>query len=86
MAAPQCEMPCKAPAWRQGRPWHARYILKANLWIAIFSFVGNYWSAAHKALQFLAPARARLIVCALSGPFNSMLQPNSGTRTTFIEC
>jgi len=24
-------------------PWHARYTTKANLWVAIFSFVGNYW-------------------------------------------
>ncbi|XRB07725.1 cycloeucalenol cycloisomerase [Pycnococcus provasolii] len=23
--------------------WHERYITKANLWIAIFSFIGNYW-------------------------------------------
>ena len=24
-------------------PWHARYITKANLWIGIFGFIGNYW-------------------------------------------
>lgn len=24
-------------------PWHQRYIVKANLWVAIFSFIGNYW-------------------------------------------
>jgi cycloeucalenol cycloisomerase len=24
-------------------PWHERYIVKANVWIAIFSFIGNYW-------------------------------------------
>ena len=24
-------------------PWHQRYIVKANLWIGIFSFIGNYW-------------------------------------------
>eukprot|EP00850_Spirogloea_muscicola_P007935 SM000041S15494 [mRNA] locus=s41:462794:465594:+ [translate_table: standard] len=26
----------------RGRPWHERYWVKANVWIAIFSFVGNY--------------------------------------------
>ena len=26
-----------------GRPLRDWYILKANLWIAIFSFIGNYW-------------------------------------------
>ncbi|KAK3273965.1 Bifunctional protein GlmU [Cymbomonas tetramitiformis] len=26
-----------------GIPWYDRYITKANLWIAIFSFIGNYW-------------------------------------------
>jgi len=24
-------------------PWQSRYVTKANLWQAIFSFVGNYW-------------------------------------------
>eukprot|EP00466_Bigelowiella_natans_P007735 jgi/Bigna1/53084/estExt_Genewise1Plus.C_150109 len=24
-------------------PWHGRYSVKANLWIGIFSFIGNYW-------------------------------------------
>ena len=27
----------------QGLPWNERYIVKANAWIAIFSFIGNYW-------------------------------------------
>eukprot|EP00850_Spirogloea_muscicola_P001515 SM000005S17312 [mRNA] locus=s5:1356241:1366812:- [translate_table: standard] len=26
----------------RGRPWHERHWVKANVWIAIFSFVGNY--------------------------------------------
>lgn len=25
------------------RPWFERYITKANVWISIFSFIGNYW-------------------------------------------
>ena len=25
------------------RPWHQRFWVKANLWIAIFSFIGNYF-------------------------------------------
>ena len=25
------------------RPFRERYIFKANLWIAVFSFIGNYW-------------------------------------------
>ena len=24
-------------------PWYLRYSMKANVWIAIFSFIGNYW-------------------------------------------
>ena len=27
----------------RAKPWHERYIVKANVWIAIFSFIGNYW-------------------------------------------
>jgi hypothetical protein len=33
----------RSPAPPQGKPWSSRYIVKANAWIAIFSFVGNYW-------------------------------------------
>ena len=25
------------------RKWTERYITKANVWIGIFSFIGNYW-------------------------------------------
>lgn len=25
------------------RPWYRRYAFKANLWLAIYSFIGNYW-------------------------------------------
>ena len=25
------------------RPWYQRYAFKANLWLAIYSFIGNYW-------------------------------------------
>lgn len=25
------------------RKWYARYSTKANLWIAVYSFIGNYW-------------------------------------------
>ena len=25
------------------RPWHQRYATKANVWIAVYSFIGNYW-------------------------------------------
>lgn len=27
----------------RGKPLADRYITKANLWIAVFSFIGNYW-------------------------------------------
>ncbi|CAI7856979.1 unnamed protein product [Closterium sp. NIES-53] len=27
----------------KGRPWHEQHWVKANVWIAIFSFVGNYF-------------------------------------------
>lgn len=42
-------MPCVLlPAFLQpkselGKPWHRQYWVKANVWIAIFSFVGNYF-------------------------------------------
>ena len=32
--------PCDAEA---KKPIDERYIVKANVWIAIFSFIGNYW-------------------------------------------
>ena len=25
------------------RPWYKRYAFKANLWLAVYSFIGNYW-------------------------------------------
>jgi cycloeucalenol cycloisomerase len=25
------------------RPWYQRYSCKANVWIAVYSFIGNYW-------------------------------------------
>ena len=25
------------------RPWYHRYATKANLWLAVYSFIGNYW-------------------------------------------
>ena len=28
-------------------PLHRRYSFKANIWIAIFSFIGNYWYTTH---------------------------------------
>lgn len=27
----------------QGTPWYQRYAFKANVWVAIFGFIGNYW-------------------------------------------
>ncbi|GBF93808.1 cycloeucalenol cycloisomerase [Raphidocelis subcapitata] len=33
-------LPNKADA---GKPWHERFWVKANVWIAIFSFIGNYY-------------------------------------------
>lgn len=31
----------------QGKPLLQRYSFKANLWIFVFGFIGNYWSAFH---------------------------------------
>uniref|UniRef100_A0A7S0RLV3 Cycloeucalenol cycloisomerase n=1 Tax=Chlamydomonas leiostraca TaxID=1034604 RepID=A0A7S0RLV3_9CHLO len=31
---------CKADA---SKPWHQKYWVKANIWIAVFSYVGNYF-------------------------------------------
>lgn len=42
-------LPCAlAPLWLQpaaeaARPWHERYWVKANVWIAVISYVGNYF-------------------------------------------
>ena len=30
-------------AHEKGKPWHQQYWVKANVWIAIFSFIGNYF-------------------------------------------
>eukprot|EP00887_Chlorella_sp_A99_P005552 scaffold1.g5552.t1 len=35
--------PLLAPRAERGKPWAQRYWVKANLWIAIFSFIGNYF-------------------------------------------
>jgi cycloeucalenol cycloisomerase len=43
-ATPYVAVPLLAPAAAdRGRPWSSRYIVKANAWVALFSFVGNYW-------------------------------------------
>jgi len=42
-------LPCAAlPWWLQGgaeraRPWHERWWVKANVWIGVYSFIGNYF-------------------------------------------
>lgn len=44
VAAPFVLVPAGMPAMAdKGTPWFNRYTTKANLWIAIFSFIGNYW-------------------------------------------
>ncbi len=40
---------CSRLTHAQNTPWSARYITKANAWIAIFSFIGNYWRAGDTA-------------------------------------
>ena len=53
-------------------PWHERYLVKANLWVAIFSFIGNYWCARN------CNCALRCIVTQLvSGPLH-MRQRHSG--------
>lgn len=43
-AAPALAWPLMFPcAADRGRPLGERYIVKANLWIAVFGFIGNYW-------------------------------------------
>ena len=44
VAAPALAYPLLRPgACDRGVAWHRRYIVKANAWVAIFSFIGNYW-------------------------------------------
>jgi len=43
-AAPALAWPLMFPsAADRGRALGARYIIKANVWIGVFSFIGNYW-------------------------------------------
>ncbi|PSC68708.1 Cycloeucalenol cycloisomerase [Micractinium conductrix] len=45
VAAVPCVLlpPLLQPASERAKPWHQRYWVRANLWIAIFSFIGNYF-------------------------------------------
>jgi len=45
LASPLLLQPLVAPSVTrdEGKPFWDRYCVKANLWIAIFSFIGNYW-------------------------------------------
>lgn len=43
-AAPAIAWPLMFPSRADaGKPLGERYIVKANVWIAVFSFIGNYW-------------------------------------------
>ena len=43
-AVPYVVVPYAFPSEEEAKiPWRERYITKANVWIAIFSFIGNYW-------------------------------------------
>lgn len=43
------------PRAEAAKPWHQRYWVEANIWIAVFSFVGNYfWT--HYFFQLLGAA------------------------------
>jgi hypothetical protein len=61
----------------QGVPWYARYTFKANAWIAIFSFIGNYWCAAPSPCR-LQPIERLRPICTLDF--------DAGTRTTSTAC
>lgn len=45
LAAPLLLQPLVWPAGtgEANVPWHQRHSFKANVWIAIFSFIGNWW-------------------------------------------
>jgi cycloeucalenol cycloisomerase len=45
LAAPLLLQPFVWPAatGEAAVPWHQRHCVKANVWIAIFSFIGNWW-------------------------------------------
>ena len=43
-ALPYVSLPYLMPSAQESEiPWRERYITKANVWVAIFSFIGNYW-------------------------------------------
>lgn len=43
-ATPCVALPCLLQTKAdRSKPWHKRYWVKANIWIAIFSFIGNYF-------------------------------------------
>lgn len=45
IAAPPCVLlpMLLQPAAERQKPWSQRYWVKANAWIAVFSFIGNYF-------------------------------------------
>lgn len=67
LAVPCRSLPlCLSPNPRpQGKPLAETYAAKSNLWIAVFSFIGNYWRAPLAPRPPLpAPSRA----CSLPRP------------------
>jgi cycloeucalenol cycloisomerase len=57
-ALPLLVLPLALPSAADRKlPWHERYIIKANLWVAIFSFIGNYWCALNTTLTRRTPIR-----------------------------
>ncbi|KAI8823674.1 uncharacterized protein EV422DRAFT_365850 [Fimicolochytrium jonesii] len=44
VAIPPCVLPLMFPGWCDdpALPWRRRYTTKANVWIGVYSFVGNY--------------------------------------------
>mmetsp|Transcript_35960 Transcript_35960/g.78453 ORF Transcript_35960/g.78453 Transcript_35960/m.78453 type:complete len:203 (+) Transcript_35960:99-707(+) len=78
-AAPFVLFPLLRPAEADRKtPLSQRYIMKFNLWIAIFSFIGNYWYGRYTT---------RVYVTLASSCPEDLLKSNcgaAGIRTTFI--
>ena len=66
LALPLLLQPLLFPLQTEARlPLHQRYSFKANVWISIFSFIGNYWYTHY----FYNVLKVRLVLYLFSRSF-----------------
>lgn len=69
----------------KGKPWHQKFWVKMNIWVAIFSYIGNYfWT--HYFFQLLG-ASYTMPSHRLNGiPLVMFLMTQAGDISTFFAC